>query len=168
MLHSVVGTLEPHPCSGEVSSWAIHSPKPLFVCFILHLTLLTLLIFVLFRLIFFMNNKTTMVLSFERSFKSLVGLRCPANQEVFSCLFTLLRPFILNLCTQASPLNITEKKKCLLSLILRICCFSPIFFLWWLSKIHNCQQFQSVTKCHIYKDRSVSLRCDSFVDVQCM
>lgn len=51
-----------------------------------------------------------MVLSFERSLKCLVGLTCPANQELFNCLFTLLRPFILNLCTQAVLLSSLEYK----------------------------------------------------------
>lgn len=40
------------------------------------------------------NNKTTVVLSFERSLISLVGHKCPVNQELFLCSFTLLRRFI--------------------------------------------------------------------------
>lgn len=89
MLHPpVMGTV----IAPSVQWWSLflsHTFTQTFIC-VFYLTvnishIVNIYIYFLFRLFFCVNNKTTMVLSFERSSASLVGLRCPANQELFSC-----------------------------------------------------------------------------------
>lgn len=59
-----------------------------------------------------------MVLSFERSLKSLIGLRCPANQELFSC---FIHPAeIINLKFMHSSSTLIVIGKCLQSFRLKV------------------------------------------------
>lgn len=84
-------TLQLHPCSCEVSSQAIHHPDLYLYDSVLLMLTLSLFFFLFLSFLWITENQNkNMVLSFLKAL-SLVGLRCLANQELFSSFFTLLR-----------------------------------------------------------------------------
>lgn len=84
-------TLQLHPCSCEVSSQAIHHPDLYFVRFSTSYVNAFPFFFLFLSFLWITENQNkNMVLSFLKAL-SLVGLRCLANQELFSSFFTLLR-----------------------------------------------------------------------------